>query len=638
VRYTVSRRLSRLSDEARHTLAVASVIGREFAFEVFETVGTLGTDALLDVVEESLKARLVVGVPGTPGRYAFVHALVRQTLYEELTDARRARLHQRVGEALEKVHSDDVDPVLPALAHHFLAGAGRTATAKAAVYALRAAQRALDQAAHEDAAAYLERGLAVLEANDPRNLEARCDLLLALARTRAQALDHPALRETSLQAAELARATGSGERLARAAYWYNARAIAGTLNPVGIALCEEALSAFEGDVPSLRALVLATLARERAFGGEGIAVEPLSHEALELARSTGDPEAIAVALVARYYTLWGSDRVTELLDVADELSTSTAVTPSGLLASTDAHRLRAVPLLMLGDVEGFRAETEQLASFGDQLHSRFCKGMAQQWRAGLAFLEGRFADAEPLVNEALAVGQGDENFKNAWAGQMFFLHGETGRLEAVAPLVEATVEQNPGLDAFRAALAFTYAVLGRLDDARRQFEILAVDDFGGVSRNILWPNSLALLSEVCSVLEDRERAELLLELFRPYSRLLVVYAGGSHSSGAVDRYLGMLETVLGRFADAEAHLDSALALEDRVGSPPLLARTRYWYARMLLVRDDPGDRARACELLTASSNTAEALGMTGLVSDVDALATRSTKELAMSCGDRLSRL
>ena len=629
VRYTVGRRVAHLSAEARQTLSVASVAGREFSLDVLERVASVNADELLDAIEETVKARLILEVPGVPGRYAFVHALVRQTLYEDLTDTRRCRLHQRVGEALEDVHRDDIDAVLPALAHHFVAGASPGRTAKAADYALRAARRSLDHAAHEDAAVHLERGLGVLEAHDPRNLAARCDLLLALARTRAQALDHPALRETSLQAAELARAMGSGDRLARAAYWYNARAIAGTLNPVGIALCEEALSAFDDDVPTLRALVLATLARERAFGGEGIALEPLSREALELARSTGEPEVITVALVARYYTLWGSERVTEQLEVADELCVSSAVTPSGLLASTDAHRLRAVPLLMLGEVEAFRAETAELASLGEQLHSRFCRGMALQWRAGVACLEGRFADAEPLVNEALAVGEGDENFRNAWAGQMFHLHGETGRLDAVVALVEATVEQSPGLHAFRAALAFTYAALARSDDARRQFEILALDDFGAVSRNILWPNSLALMSEVCSVLEDPARAEVLLELFRPYSGLLVVYAGGSHSSGAVDRYLGMLESVLGRFADAEAHLQAAAALEERVGAPPLLARTRYWYGRMLLAREHQGDRARASDLLRAAFGTAEALGMAGLLGDIDALATRSADQAAL---------
>ena len=384
VRYTVSGRLTRLSVPARQTLAVASIVGREFDLDLLERVGTVDADELLDAIDECVRARLVREVGGAPGRCAFTHALVRQTLYEELTTVRRARLHRRVGEALEEINAADLSAVLPALAHHFCAAASDGQTAKAAHYALRAALRALDQAADEDAAGYLERGLAVLDVDQPGEHEHRCDLLLALARTHAQALDHPALREASLQAAELARALGSGERLARAAYWYNARAIAGTVNPVGIALCEEALAAFEEDVPALRALVMATLARERAFGGEGIAAEPLSREALELAQSTDDPDVVAAALIARYYALWGSERVAEQLAVADRLRTSWAVTPSGLLASTDAHRLRAVPLFVLGDVDGFRAELDEVARLGDQLQSRYCRpGPAVAGRAGL---------------------------------------------------------------------------------------------------------------------------------------------------------------------------------------------------------------------------------------------------------------
>jgi len=612
VRYTVGGRLTHLSAPARQTLAVAAVVGREFGLDLLERVGTVGGDELVEVVEEVVRSRLVHEVSGAPGRCAFTHALVRQTLYEQLTTVRRARLHRRVGEALEEIHGADVDAVLPALAHHFCAAAGDGQTAKAAGYALRAALRALDQAAHEDAAEYLQRGLAALELNRPGDIEQRCDLLLALARTRAQALDHPALRETSLRAAELARALGSGERLARAAYWYNARAIAGTVNPVGIALCEEALAAFDEDVPALRALVMATLARERAFGGEGIAAEPLSREALALAEGTGDPDIVAVALIARYYALWGSERVTEQLEIADRLGTSSAVTPSGLLASTDAHRLRAAPLFVLGDVEGFRAEMNEVARLGDQLHSRYYQGLALQWQAALAFLQGRFADAERLAAEALAIGGDDENFKNSWAGQLFHLHSETGRLAGIKPMLAATIEHNPGLHPFRAALAFAHASLGELDDARRQFDVLALDDFAGVSRNILWPNSLALMSEVCTVLDDADRARLLLDLFRPYSGLLVVFAGGSHCTGAVDRYLGMLATVLGRFPDAEAHFQAAVALEERVGSPALLARSRYWYGRMLISTGDPTDQSRGAELLATSLTAATALGMAGL--------------------------
>ena len=39
-------------------------------------------------------------VPKAPGKLAFTHALVRQTLLEEISGPRRAHLHWRVGEAL----------------------------------------------------------------------------------------------------------------------------------------------------------------------------------------------------------------------------------------------------------------------------------------------------------------------------------------------------------------------------------------------------------------------------------------------------------------------------------------------------------------------------------------------------------
>jgi len=72
--------------------------------------------------------------------------------------------------------------------------------------------------------------------------------------------------------------------------------------------------------------------------------------------------------------------------------------------------------------------------------------------------------------------------------------------------------------------------------------------------------------------------------------------------------LSMLE----RFEEAEPHFTAALELEERVNAPPLATRTRYWYARMLLARNAPGDRERARELLEACLGTAERLGMAKL--------------------------
>jgi tetratricopeptide (TPR) repeat protein len=315
--------------------------------------------------------------------------------------------------------------------------------------------------------------------------------------------------------------------------------------------------------------------------------------------------------------------VAEQLARANELLPLSAVTQSGLVASNDAHRLRAVPLFMLGDRTGFEAEVEELARYGEQLRSPYCQGLAVLWRAALAFLDGRFAEVEPLANEALGICSDDANFQNSWAGQMFHLHGETGRLDEIKPLVAAMVDQNPGLAAFRAALAYTHASLGELDDARRHFEVLAADDFDGVPRDLLWPASLGLMSEACVLLDDRIRAGALSGLFRRHAGLLVVAAGGSHCMGAVDRYLGMLASTDRRWAAAEGHFDAALELEEGLGSEPLTARTRHWYGRMLLARDGPGDRSKASELFSRSLETAERLGMEGLV-----IATRDLASVA----------
>src|SRR5205085_704994 len=123
--------------------------------------GSDGED-LLDALEEGVRARLVAEVPGMVGRFTFSHALVWHTLYDELTAARRARLHRRVGEALEALHGDDLDEHLPSLARHFGEAASQGQARKAADYARLAAERALQQAAHEDATGYLEQALSVL--------------------------------------------------------------------------------------------------------------------------------------------------------------------------------------------------------------------------------------------------------------------------------------------------------------------------------------------------------------------------------------------------------------------------------------------------------------------------------------------
>lgn len=103
VREVIGRRLNRLSDQCNQVLTTASIIGREFEFGLLGSLmGDIGEDQLLGAVDEASAARLIEEAPNRAERFQFSHALVQQTLAEEVTTTRRVRLHARIGEALEE--------------------------------------------------------------------------------------------------------------------------------------------------------------------------------------------------------------------------------------------------------------------------------------------------------------------------------------------------------------------------------------------------------------------------------------------------------------------------------------------------------------------------------------------------------
>src|SRR5207244_8501683 len=109
----------------------------------------------------------------------FSHALVRDTLYDELPAARRARLHQRIAAALELQHEGDLTPCLSALAHHWHAAGPAGDAAKAIEYATRAAERATAMQAHEEAVRHYRLACAALTTAASGDAQ-RCRLLLGL--------------------------------------------------------------------------------------------------------------------------------------------------------------------------------------------------------------------------------------------------------------------------------------------------------------------------------------------------------------------------------------------------------------------------------------------------------------------------
>ena len=108
VREVIGRRLNRLSQRCNEVLTVASIIGREFTLaHLTQVVEEVTEDRLFEVLEEALAARVIEELPQSVGRYQFTHALIQETLAEELSTTRRVRLHARIAEALEELYGAD---------------------------------------------------------------------------------------------------------------------------------------------------------------------------------------------------------------------------------------------------------------------------------------------------------------------------------------------------------------------------------------------------------------------------------------------------------------------------------------------------------------------------------------------------
>lgn len=420
VREVIGRRLSRLSETTNRILSLGAVIGRQFDVALLSRVAETSEDAVLDALDEATAAALVREVTG--GQFVFRHALIRTTLYEELSATRRARLHRRVAEALEDLVQGAPDARVEELAYHWLAATEAVDAAKAVAYARQAAERALAGLAFAEAAEYYERALGVWTPRDRAGEALRCDLLIGLGDAQRRA-GNPQYRATVQQAVDAARALGDGERLARA--------VLTTARPGGfnassdvidrelIALYEEAAAALGDGDSLLRARVLGQLAVELLHTHEQERRNSLTREAVAIARRIGDRLGLAQVLVLRIVAISNPFTLAERLTLLEELTSLAEELGNRELACSAAYH-RTVALLEAGDIAGAEASLAELERLATELRQPFFGWVARLGAAMLAGLRGD-PDTERLAIAAFEFGVagGQPEAATALGGQLF---------------------------------------------------------------------------------------------------------------------------------------------------------------------------------------------------------------------------
>lgn len=569
----IQQALGRLTPTSRRVLSVAAVLGPTPM--VTETAVAAGCDAVsvLDAVEQGTGAGLVAS--SDEGRFAFSHDLVRSAIENSLGTADRLEAHAR---AATVAATDD------------LAVPAADRLARAAHHARNAATRSSDDARRaisicQDAARAMVRNFAYEQA----------DALLsaAIGLHSSARLGHPSARLTVewAQAASLrghmnaarirygtavARAESEGDLtlLAEAALGFSGVWLDEHHTPVEKArvhaLQRKALAGLPPDGPdseALRCRLVTRLAAEAVF--DGGPTEPL-WAAVDAARSSGDPRALAEALSLSHHALFVPEHTGTRLELADELVRLTSQTDQGVL-SLMGLLWRTIDLVHLGDKECTRALEvlrERATALGNQ-HILYNVAVMD-----VLFLinKGRLGDAEA---EALRCHQQGEQIGKVDSPAYLAAHLATirwmqGRDAEMLDHVEE-IATSPALGdtefSFRALAACLAARAGEPDRARNALDRFLPDKLADLAPSGTWMAGLVAIVEAAATLGDEGLASQAYDLLTPYALLPTIGGLAIVCLGSTERPLGLAAATLST-RPGRRTLRTGRRHQPAVGSPP----------------------------------------------------------------------
>ena len=624
VRDAITARLSLLSDGGRQVLDLASVIGERFRAGTVAaaTATAMATDELVELLDQAVALRLVRALEDPPDGYAFWHGLIQATLYDALPKARRAALHEAVGDALERTTDAAAGEGLAEIAHHYLEAASVRDPQRAIEYAERAGERAVAKYAYDQAVVLYSRALTLCTADGDQRLV----LLQALGEAQTRAGDTDGARVTLKAAAEIALAHGDARALGRATLALGIWGLTAGYDGELVRLAEIAVAQLErSDDPGLLARAKGFLAAALHWSDQLQRRTELAAEALALARSEHElrasrESAQTLAYVLGRYLLarWGPDSWREDLGVSEELIAMSEELGDSEL-ELQVRNWRISVLLELGRFAVVDQEIARVAQMADELRQPRAMVFLPLQHALRAAGAGRFDEAERRNAESTELLQRVHGSVGELAGaaQLVMLRLQQGRLPELEAALRAMVATHPEMVGFHSALAATLVQAARTQEAAEELDRLTARGLEGFPRDSSHLIMLAMAGDVAAELGDQARAQEFYSWLAPYGGRWIV-SPGAFALWPVHRSLGRLATVAGWPDKALEHIAAARKQSQSARALPCVALTALDEARALQARGLPEDHARIVQLAREARELAQEIGM-GLVVDAATL-------------------
>lgn len=607
VRLVIDQRLKRLGDETQVILRQAAIMGLRFELGLIERASDQNSDTVLAAIESAESSGLTFPAAGPRSdRYEFSHALVRQSLLEAMSTARRQRLHLALAEAMEYARGD-TDRFTADIARH-LYDAGPLADAGRTRHFLFEAGRAAFAAAASDES--LESYNMALELDGDLEGEERARILYHRG-VACRALNRwdDAARDW-MEALPVFEQLGDADRVARIcwdlAYWHT------WANRTREAeeLCQRGLEAV-GESPSVaRCQLLAAFAMCAGERNEYHIWENFIEKAIKEAEQLGEERLLGGYILTGKQYLgehWlkaglhaeTADRAIELmrrLGTPFELSTTLGASFLGYMANG-----------RFADVAKNYPEAYALArehgDFGTEMHAQMVLAMVECFRGELEEGTARIS----------LVADWSRDIDFAWKAPILamealslFWAGDWERASAVVE--EANAEPIEGTMAGMEA-GVRVLLLAEIGDPRAETRLEALQQrvcvAGKENQLGSWFAGMAVV-QAAALLGQRERCAAL------YDCAVQLLQVGSHvvwGLGLTEKLAAIAAAAGADWDRAERHFDAATARAEAIGSRLDLAELLRWRALGRLWRGDDGDREEATALAKAAQEAYTKIGM-----------------------------